>query len=150
MSYYAEMGCYPELRFFFEGFTDGYTRITEAGLELTVGGEELTMFGEFLLGGIADWVVTGRSGAEGDCLILGEFLDKFADRSLSDSDVSAAFQVTQEEMIGLGLYVARGVVALFLRLERDRGRFNGFGDVIGRKRSCADDALPRRLIARTR
>jgi hypothetical protein len=142
------MNCYPEFRDYLESFADRYTRRTEYGSELTVEEEELQKLSDFLLKGIADYVVMKRSRDDGDSPELGEFLEHYADQYPRDSDVGAAFQVTKEEMVGLGLFCARGLVALFLRLDQNRGYFSGFGDVVGRNRSRRSGLFHRHLTAR--
>jgi hypothetical protein len=139
---------YPDLRDFIEGFTECYTSRTELGLVLSVNDEEFRILSEFIIHGFVGWVEAGSPGFAGVRPALGEFLEDFADQYPPNSRVGAAMKVTDEEMIGLGMFLARSFVGWKLRLDQNRGRFKGFGDVMERKRLSVSGPLSRRLIAR--
>jgi hypothetical protein len=142
------MSDYPELRDFLKGFTERYTSRTELGPELAVTNEELLTLSAFLVRGFVDWVGADGSIDDWDRPALGEFLEDFVDQYPHDGRFGAAMQVTDEEMIGLGMFLARSFVGWVLRLDQNRGRFKGFGDVIERKRLSVSGPISRRLIAR--
>src|SRR5262245_59701525 len=142
------MSDYPELKDYFEGFTDRYARMTDLGWELEVTEEELQKLSKFLVMGIVDWVEMSGESDKGDHSKLGECLENFANRYPHAGDVGLVVQVTEEEMIGLGLFLARGFVGWILRLDQSRGRFKGFDEVTERKRLSLSSPLPQRLMAR--
>jgi hypothetical protein len=137
---------YPELREFIEGFADRYARRTGLGPALAVTDEELRMLGEFLAQGLVEWAEAARSSDALDDPALGKFLEEFADRRSRGSDVGAAIELTEEEILGLGLFLSRGLIGWVLRLDRNRGRFAGFDEIAGRKRSSFSGPLSRRLV----
>jgi hypothetical protein len=138
----------PELRDYVEGFTERYTSRTEAGFVLNVTDEELSKFGNYVVRGFVDWVGRGQLN-DGDFLYeLGESLEVFSDQSAPDGSLGAAMQVTDKEVIGMGIFLARSFVGWLLRLDQDRGRFKRFDDVIELEKSGDPGLLFRRLIAR--
>jgi len=141
------MSAYPDLRDFFEGFADRYMSMTADGSVLTVKEEELQTLSYFLVEGIVDWVASERSSAEGDRPAIGKFLDDYVNQYPRCSEFGGAFNITDEEICGLGLFLARGFVGWILKLDQDRGRFSGFDDVVERQRSGAHWHSRRRLIA---
>lgn len=140
------MSEYPELREFIEGFADRYTRRTDLGPALVVTEEELQALGDFLVRGMVEWVEAARSSDALDYPALGKFLEEFADRRSRGSDVGAAVEMSEEEMLGLGLFLARGMVGWVLRLDQNRGRFKGFDEIVGEKRQSFPGPLARRLV----
>lgn len=144
------MCVYPELTNFLEGFTNHYTNKTTCGAEVMVTEDEFKALSEFLVSGIVDWVEVTDSGEMMDRPALGEFLEDFAEQYLGASDVGMAVQVTEEEMIGLGLFLVRGFVGWVLRLDQNRGRFKGFEEVIANKRLSLSGPVSRRSIVRAR
>jgi hypothetical protein len=140
---------YPELSEFIEGFADRYGRRTELGPALAVTDEELRMLGEFLAQGLVEYAEAARSSDSLYHPALGNFLEEFADRRSRESDVGAAVEVDEEDMLGLGLFLTKGLIGWVLRLDRNRGRFAGFDEIAGRKRSSFSDPLSRRLVVGT-
>jgi hypothetical protein len=140
------MSEYPELSEFIEGFADRYARRTERGLELAVTDEEFRTLAEFLAQGLAEYAEAARSSDSPDHPALGNFLEEFADRRSRGGDVGAAAEVDEEEIIGLGLFLARGFIGWKLRLDRNRGRFQGFDEIVGRKRSNFPGPFSRRFV----
>lgn len=137
---------YPELREFIESFADRYARRTELGPALAVTDEELRMFGEFLAQGLVEWAEAAREGDALDHPALGNFLEEFADRRSRGGDVGVAIEVDEEEILGLGLFLTKGLIGWKLKLDRNRGRFEGFDEIVGRKRSNFAGPFSRRLI----
>lgn len=137
---------YPELSEFIESFVDRYARRTELGPALAVTDEELRMLGEFFAQGLVEWVEATRLSDALNHPALGKFLEEFADRRSRSSDVGAAVEVSEEDILGLGLFFARGLVGWVLRLDQNRGRFTGFDEIVGGKRSSFSGLLSRRLV----
>lgn len=137
---------YPELGEFIESFADRYTRRTESGAALAVTDEEQRMLGEFFAQGLAEWAEATRSSDALDQPALGKFLEEYADRRSRSSDIGAAVEVSEEEIIGLGLFFSRGFIGWKLRLDRNRGRFEGFDEIIERKRASFPGPFSRRVV----
>ena len=140
------MSEYPELREFIEGFANRYMRRAESGPSLLVTDEEMRALGEFLAQGMVEWVEAPASDDALDEPVLGKFLEEYADRRSRNSDVGAAVEVSEEEIVGLGLFLTRGLVGWVLRLDRNRGRFDGFDEIVERKRSSFPGLSFRRLV----
>src|SRR5215475_11905544 len=105
---------YPELREFIEGFAARYTRRIEIGLALAATDEELRAFSEFLVQGLIEWVEASGSSDALDEPALGKVLEAYADRRARGSDVGASVEVSEDEIIGLGLFLTRGLVGWVL------------------------------------
>lgn len=140
------MSEYPELSEFIEGFADRYARRTERGLDLAVTDEEFRTLAEFLAQGLVEYAEAARSSDSLDYPALGNFLEEFADRRSRGSDVGAAVEVDEEDMLGLGLFLTKGFIGWKLKLDRNRGRFEGFDEIVARKRSNFPGPFSRRLI----
>jgi len=137
---------YPGLREFIEGFSARYARRIESGLALAATDEELRALSEFLVEGLIEWVEAPGSDDALDEPALGKFLEDYAGRRARGSDVGASVEVSEEEIVGLGLFLARGLVGWVLRLDRNRGRFDGFDEIVDRKRSSFPGLSSRRLV----
>jgi len=142
------MSAYPDLGDFFEAFADHYMQRTATGSVLMVKEEELQTLSCFLVTGIVDWVDSEPLSVEGDRIAIGEFLDGFfVNKYPPGGDGWTAFKITDEEMCGLGLFLARAFVGWILKLDRDRDGFSGFSDIIKRQRLGVHAPLRQRLIA---
>ena len=130
---YPDMSDYPELRDFLESFIVRYRCKTDLSVDSMVTGEELQALSKFLVRGIVDWVDEPYSNAINDSAGLGEFLDEFTDRYTHDSKVGMVVQVSEAEMKGLGMFLARGLVGWVLKLDQNRGRIKNFNGVIARE-----------------
>ncbi len=92
---------------------------------------------------LIEWVEAARSSEALDEPALGKFLEEYADRRGRASDLGAAVEMSEEEMLGLGLFLTRGLIGWVLRLDRNRGRFEGFDEIVRRRRSSS---CSRRLV----
>jgi hypothetical protein len=140
------MSEYPELKEFIEGFAARYTRRTERGPELSLTDEEFRTLAEFLTQGLVEWAEAAKLSDALDHPALGNFLEEFADRRSRGSDVGAAVEVGEEDMLGLGLFLTKGLIGWVLKLDRNRGRFERFDEIVGGKRPSFSGAFSRRLL----
>jgi hypothetical protein len=140
------MSEYPEFREFIEGFAARYARRIESGLALAATDEELRALSEFLVEGLLEWTEAANLSDALDEPALGKVLEGYADRRSRGSDVGASVEVSEEEIMGLGLFLTRGLVGWVLRLDRNRGRFDGFDEIVGRKRSGIPGLSSQRLV----
>jgi hypothetical protein len=140
------MSEYPELIEIIQGFARRYARRTERGLELAVTDEEFRMLAEFLAHGLVEYAEAARSSDAPDHPALGNFLEEFADRRSCGSDVGAAVEVSKEDILGLGLFLTKGLFGWVLKLDRNRGRFERFDEIVGEKRASFSGPFSWRVL----
>ncbi len=139
----------PDLEEYIEGFWHRHTIHTSEGRELNVSGEDLQKFAYYLLMGLVLWQEeSSRLRGEVGSLLLGEFLDRYADRYPCSSNLGAAMQVTYYQMVGMGMHLSRALVGLLLCLDQSHERFDGFNDVVQGKSSGLLKPFSEKLIVR--
>jgi len=137
---------YPELIEIIQCFAARYTRRTERGPELVVTDEEFRTLAEFLAQGLVEYAEVSRSSDAPDHPALGNFLEEFADRRSRGSDVGASVEVSKEDLLGMGLFLTKGLIGWKLKLDRNRGCFERFDEIVGGERSSLSGPFSRRVL----
>jgi hypothetical protein len=137
---------YPELIEIIQGFTARYAHRTERGLELALTDQEFRALAEFLAQGLVEYAEVSRLSDAPDHPALGNFLEEFADRRSRGSEVGAAVEVSKEDLLGLGLFLTKGLIGWVLKLDRNRGRFERFDEIVGGERSSFSGPFSRRVL----
>jgi hypothetical protein len=100
-------------RYVFEGF-DGCQLIAMTS-------HEALLLSKYLFRGIIDWEAAPGSeteGGTGESSGLGESLERFAERNAGEESLDV--NATEEDLRALGAFLVRGLVGVFLTLDRAR------------------------------
>jgi hypothetical protein len=137
---------YPELIEIIQCFVARYARRTECGMELALTDEEFRALAEFLAQGLVEYAEVSKSSDALDHPALGNVLEEFADRRSRGSNVGGSVEVSKEDLLGLGLFLTKGLIGWVLKVDRNRGRFERFDEIVGRERSGLSGPFSRRVL----
>lgn len=105
---------------FIKTFRDRYVYEGANGLTLiAMTSDEALLLSKYLYRGIAEWAAAPGDGT-GEPPDLSESLERFARRNIRETTLE--LMATDEDLRSLGVFLIRGLAAVFLTLESAHGR----------------------------